>query len=549
MAPITRICSALTLALLAGSATARMPERSALLAYIQARSAAAEGASETALSAYAAALRAEPGNDLIAARAYREAVASGDRALALASARQLEKLNKLPADAHLLLIGSHLQARDIAGAQAILAKLEAEKQFEQLLPVIRCWVGIAARNPLAPEFINGAEPNGLGASMTVEQRAFASLMAGRKIEGLSLIKSSTQGDGRSGVTRMVGAATLQKLGDPLSARQLIEGPDPGFVLARRLLEEKRPIGGAIDTPVKGLAFFYARLASDMARNRVDFFAMTLGRYARFLDPDSPLIALTEAQGLAANDDDQEALKALNMIDPSGPYASIADDSRISLLQRLGQSDEAARIALAAAQASANATDYARLGDVLNQQGKYRDAAAAYDQALAASPAPRAPDDWGIWLLKGNALVQAGDWPAGEAALRKALSLAPDQPSILNLLGYALLERRQSIDEAKQLIARASASRPDDAAITDSLGWAYYLLGDFERAVSTLETAALADENEPTIREHLGDAYWRNGQRVAARYAWQAALLLAEGDAAARLAEKADFGLTDKTEAR
>ena len=75
------------------------------------------------------------------------------------------------------------------------------------------------------------------------------------------------------------------------------------------------------------------------------------------------------------------------------------------------------------------------------------------------------------------------------------------------------------------------------------------MGDFERAVSTLETAALADENEPTIREHLGDAYWRNGQRVAARYAWQAALLLAEGDAAARLAEKADFGLTDKTEAR
>jgi tetratricopeptide (TPR) repeat protein len=287
----------------------------------------------------------------------------------------------------------------------------------------------------------------------------------------------------------------------------------------------------------------------MARNRVPFFAMTLGRYARFLDPDSPLTALTEAQGLAASEGDQEALKALNSVDPSGPYASIADESRISLLQRLGQSDEAARIALSAAQISASAADYVQLGDVLNQQGKYRDAAAAYDQALAASPVSRAPDDWGIWLLKGNALVQAGDWPAGEAALRKALSLAPDQPSILNLLGYALLERRQSIDEAKQLISRAAELKPEDAAITDSLGWAYYLSGDFERAVSTLETAALADENEPTIREHLGDAYWRNGQRVAARYAWQAALLLAEGEAAARLIEKADFGLTDKTEAR
>ena len=120
---------------------------------------------------------------------------------------------------------------------------------------------------------------------------------------------------------------------------------------------------------------------------------------------------------------------------------------------------------------------------------------------------------------------------------------------MNLLGYALLERREKIAEATALISRAAELQPDDAAITDSLGWAQYLAGDFDKAVATLERAAMADENEPTIREHLGDAYWRAGQRVAARYAWRAAQLLAEDAAVPRLADKVDIGLTDQNEAR
>ncbi|MBU6251747.1 MAG: hypothetical protein KGN98_00985, partial [Alphaproteobacteria bacterium] len=123
------------------------------------------------------------------------------------------------------------------------------------------------------------------------------------------------------------------------------------------------------------------------------------------------------------------------------------------------------------------------------------------------------------------------------------------PSLLNFLGYSLLERRQKIDEAKAFIARAAALQPDNNAITDSLGWAHFLSGDYERAVEILEKAALDEPTEPTINEHLGDAYWRAGRRIEARYAWRAAALTASEAAQARLKEKTDLGLTDATVAK
>ncbi len=549
MAPITRICSALSLALLAGSATARQPEQSALLAYVQARNAAAQGESEAAVAAYAAAIRAEPDNVRIASRAFREAVAAGDRALAIEAALQLHRAQDLPADAVLLLIGHYLQLRKPADAAALVAQLERESEFAPFLPFLRGWIGLATQDPLAAEAIKGTDANDLGSSITLEQRGFISLLSGRKIEALSLLRSGGPSNGRSGTTRILAAATLQKLGEMDLAHAMVSGNNPDLLGAQKQLTAKEPLGGAIDTPVKGLAFFYARVASEMARNRVGYFAMTLGRYAGFLDPQSPFIALAEAQGLAAQEQDQDALTSLERVGPQSAYAPVADENRIALLQRLGRVEEAVRLARATAERTADASDFVRLGDALTQMARHEEAASAYDKALNAVHSDRTQDDWGLWLLKGSALEKAGDWPAAEAALRKALALGPDQPAILNLLGYTLLERRQNIPEATALIARAAELKPEDAAIIDSLGWAHYLSGDFDRAVATLENAAIADENEPTIREHLGDAYWRNGQRVAARYAWRAAQLLAEGDAAPRLADKVDIGLTDKNEAR
>jgi len=127
-------------------------------------------------------------------------------------------------------------------------------------------------------------------------------------------------------------------------------------------------------------------------------------------------------------------------------------------------------------------------------------------------------------------------------LERAAKLAPNEPLILNYLGYAQIERRQNVDAALDLLRKASALKPQDAAITDSLGWAHYVTGDLNAAVPVLERAAAGAPGDATINEHLGDALWTAGRRYEARYAWAAASVYAEGDVAARLAAKVREGM-------
>jgi Flp pilus assembly protein TadD len=127
-----------------------------------------------------------------------------------------------------------------------------------------------------------------------------------------------------------------------------------------------------------------------------------------------------------------------------------------------------------------------------------------------------------------------------------VKLAPDQPTVLNYLGYAQLERGENMAAAIALVERASKLKPDDAAITDSLGWAYYLQGNIPQAIATLERAVAGDPGQTTLNEHLGDAYWSAGRRVEARWAWGVALVFAADDDAARLRSKIDDGLPART---
>lgn len=550
MAPITRICSGVLLALAAcACASARQPARSALSNYVQARVADAEGDMVGALSAYQAALLAEPGNAVIAIRAFRQAVENGDRKLALQAAQQLEKADALPSDAMLLLVGDRLAMGDLPGARSLADRLEADNSLVFLVPVLRAWIASAAREGDAATQLDAARNSGLGVALLSEQRAFIELLAGHKDAGVTLIKASMSSDGRSGVTRLAAAAMLQRKGDKAAALDLLDESEQAFRIARAQINAGKQLSGGVTSPVSGLAFFYARLASDLARERATLFALTLGRYARFLDPNSPFVALAEGQALAANGLDDRAMTSISSVSAQSAYAPIAFESRVSLLERLGRGEEALTLAQQMAAGSSRAVDQVRVGDILTRLGRRQEAANAYQRAIDASDQSGAPAPWGLWMLKGSALGQDNDWPAAQVALRKAAELGPDQPAILNYLGYSMLERRENIAEATRLIARASALRPDDTAITDSLGWAYFLAGDYGKAVTALEAASLAEPTEPTIGEHLGDAYWRTGRRIEARYTWRSALLSADGDVAKRLADKIDIGLTSANMAR
>ncbi|MGF1545244.1 MAG: tetratricopeptide repeat protein, partial [Parvularculaceae bacterium] len=168
---------------------------------------------------------------------------------------------------------------------------------------------------------------------------------------------------------------------------------------------------------------------------------------------------------------------------------------------------------------------ATLASLLSINGENRAAIEAVTPAIEALGDNPPADAWRYFIIRGGARLEADLWPGAEADLKKALELAPNEATTLNYLGYSWVERGLHLDEAFDLIERAVALAPQSGAVTDSLGWAHYQLGDYEKAVANLERAATLEPGDPTITDHLGDAYWRQGRRREARFQWRRALEL------------------------
>ena len=134
-----------------------------------------------------------------------------------------------------------------------------------------------------------------------------------------------------------------------------------------------------------------------------------------------------------------------------------------------------------------------------------------------------PPRWALYYSRGIAYERSNQWNLAEADLEHALELKPDQPLVLNYLGYSWIDRGEKLHRGLKMIEKAVELRPDDGYIVDSLGWAHYRLGDYASAVEYLEKALELVPEDPTINDHLGDAYWKSGRMTEARYQWRRAL--------------------------
>ena len=169
---------------------------------------------------------------------------------------------------------------------------------------------------------------------------------------------------------------------------------------------------------------------------------------------------------------------------------------------------------------------ALLADALRINDRYAESAQVLDKLIAQSGS-KTP--WNLYYMRGVALDQAGDWTGAERDLKQALTLSPDEPEVLNYLGYSWVDRGEDLKGAKAMIERAVAAKPDSGAIVDSLGWAYYRLGQYPQAVEQLERATELEPADPDINDHLGDAYWRDGRRIEARFKWEQVLSMQPSD--------------------
>jgi tetratricopeptide (TPR) repeat protein len=285
---------------------------------------------------------------------------------------------------------------------------------------------------------------------------------------------------------------------------------------------QRPVA----TPLDGMAEAYATFAAALRAQQTGEFAMIMSRLALDVKPDSATARLMAAD-IQANakhyDIALELLeKAAQINDPIAPIIRLR---RAAILQEMGQTDEAIR------EVERIGRDYPdsslpdqELGDLLRQKQQFGQAIDAYDRVIARIRQP-VQNDWVIYYSRGIAYERTGQWTRAEADFNHALELSPDQPSVLNYLGYALADMGRNLDQAREMIQRAAARRPNDGAITDSLGWVLYRQGNVAEATKILERAVGLEPEDPTITEHLGDAYWASGRKIEAQYQWRRALTL------------------------
>ncbi len=288
----------------------------------------------------------------------------------------------------------------------------------------------------------------------------------------------------------------------------------------------------------GVSRLLGRLAGDLVGGEPSPLSVALAQAALLADPGFDRNRVVLAAGLARNAIVDRALAVLDGVDPKGAFADAAMNQRIDILLNADREPEALALASARAEAkTAAVADWQRYADLLVTTNDPVAAARWYGKVVAANDAT-----WSAWLQYGGALDQAGRWPEARVALARAVAQAPTEPLALNYLGFAQIEHGDDIAASTGMLERATRLDPQNASITDSLGWAYHLSGRTPRALPLLERAAQAEPTSMEISDHLGDAYWTVGRRYEARYAWRAASLTAEAKDMPRIADKIANGL-------
>jgi Flp pilus assembly protein TadD len=259
--------------------------------------------------------------------------------------------------------------------------------------------------------------------------------------------------------------------------------------------------------------------------------------------------LTDAQILLAEIRESErrwndAIARYRAIDPDSPYSWLARLRTANALNQLGRTEDAADILEAMATERTDRTDaLSQMADMYRAKDRFAEAAEAYSAAITRIPELQ-EWHWSILYARGIAYERSKQWPKAEADFLKALELKPDQPLVLNYLGYSWVEKGLNIDRAKGMIEKAVELRPNDGYIVDSLGWVLYRLGDYAGAVKHLEKAVELKPDDPVINDHLGDAYWRVGRRFEARFQWRRALSFEpEKELVPAIEKKIEAGLT------
>ncbi|MCB1396477.1 MAG: tetratricopeptide repeat protein [Rhodobacter sp.] len=322
--------------------------------------------------------------------------------------------------------------------------------------------------------------------------------------------------------------------------------DPRLADMRAAYETQQAVPfDVIDSPAQGMAEVYAVMASAMRSTQSPHEALIYAQAAVHINP-----ALSDAQLLIGQlfeelEQPQMAAAAYERIPQGDVFAMAAQMGRAQVLEGLGQVDEA--IAILTRTAADNPDSFTAqqvLADFLRRADRHDEAIVAYSRGLDLMAERGVEPGWQTYFSRAVSYERTGQWPLAEADFRTALEIEPDQPSVLNYLGYSLVERGENLDEALAMIERAVRGEPDSGYIVDSLAWALFRLGHYDQAVPHMERAVELAPTDPILNDHLGDVYWAVSRYREARFQWRRALSFGPNDDMdeSRIRRKLEVGL-------
>jgi tetratricopeptide (TPR) repeat protein len=518
--------------------------------YLAGLIASADRDSAAAETYYREALRLDPRNPELVERAFSAALSNGDVATASGLAERLLARDPNNRLARLALSVSLMERGDYIDARAQLQFKDTQSR-DVTSALLTAWT-YAGQNDLrhALETLDRVRDPAVAAFRDFHAGLIAAEL-GNPTEAQRRLKSAYESD-KSALRFAQGYAQfLAAHGDRDGAIKVFtdfEAVAPNHPVAERALSDLR--SGRTPAPLvnsakEGAAEVLYGLGSASIRQGDELPALVYLRLSLYLRPGDDLTSVTLANLFEQMKKDDLAITAYESVPAASAFHEDAQIQAALVLDSLGKSDEAIkRLEAIVATRPHDVDALSALAGVQRSAKQYKQAAATYDQAISAIGIP-SRENWTLFYFRGICYERAKEWPKAEEDFKKALDLFPDQPLVLNYLGYSWVDQGVKLDEAFKMLRRAVELRPNDGYIVDSLGWAHYKLGQYAEAAKTLEQAVDLKPSDPVLNDHLGDAYWRVNRKVEAQFQWNHARdMQPEPDDLPGILKKIKLGLPD-----
>ena len=314
----------------------------------------------------------------------------------------------------------------------------------------------------------------------------------------------------------------------------------------KALEEGKALEPPVDTAASGAAEVLYSLGAAGNGEGDELASLIYLRLSLWLDPTNAMAIMMLGEVYERMGQLGSANEVYDLVPINSSFRYNSELQVALNLEQLGRSEDSVKQLNSLISHARGLDAYSALGNVYRSRKEFEAAGKAYSDAIALIGQADS-SHWSLFYARGISYERTKQWPKAEADFRKALELWPDQPLVLNYLGYSWIDQGINLEEGFKMLKRAVELRPKDGYIVDSVGWAYYRLGKYEESLEYMEKAVSLKPSDPVINDHLGDVYWRLGRKLEAGFQWNHARdLKPEPEDSQKILDKIEKGLPDDT---